>query len=731
MKNPIPHTGKLELLAPAGTLDVFATAVEHGADAVYIGAPALNARALARNFSYEEVAAMIAYGHTHGVKVYLAMNILVKEEEIPQVIELLTVLSTLKPDALIIQDLGLYYLIKKYFPSIPVHASTLMAAHNSQAVSCFKGMGFKRVVLAREMTLSEIHEMHKQCDVELEVFVHGALCFSYSGLCLFSSFQGGKSGLRGRCVQPCRRRYTWKGKGKGPGSGYLFSMNDLESVDVIPQIKAAGITSVKIEGRMRSASYVGAVVKAYRMVIDAGDKYKDVMPEARSILSQAMGRKTTTGYFLNSQAGDILSPGHSGNIGVFLGKVKSVGRDVVTLALRESVQAGDRIRLHQEKSGERHSFTLQGLLKGKKAMDQGKPGETLGLLMPGIKAVPGDSIYKVDTKQRRKDGHRQQLIDPRKFQKQVKQALGDKRIAKVTAQLGLQIVPDVKNIPAKAKKKRKVVEKKIPPIWLKTDDLRTCLLRLPYNIERKVLILDEKTYGQLMRMKKPPRHLYSGLTWGLPPIILENTLSFYRQAVAELVRKGFRYWQIGHISQLNLFPTPGKTDPGHSRKKGQRDIIIGADYTLNILNTLTFRYLKERGVKWSQVSIESDKKALMQIIRNKKVMKVGMTVYGRPPLFTARPTPDFFRYGQLFSSPRGERFELQQRWGQTVALSEKPFSLLSVLSEQPLVDLDYVVIDLTGSNYGMRELSYLFNQIQGRGKKVKQLSLFNYGGSLQ
>ncbi len=724
-------TNKLELLAPAGTLDVFATAVEQGADAVYIGAPTLNARALARHFSYEEIAAMIAYGHTHGVKVYIAMNSLMKEEEIPEVIELLSVLSCLKPDALIIQDLGLYSLIRKYFPSLTVHASTLMAAHNSQAVCHFKGMGFKRVVLAREMTLSEIHEIHKQCDVELEVFVHGALCFSYSGLCLFSSFQGGKSGLRGRCVQPCRRRYTWKGKGRGPGSGYLFSMNDLESVDFIPKIKAAGITSVKIEGRMRSASYVGAVVKAYRMVIDAGDQCKDVMPEARSLLAQAMGRKTTGGYFLNSQADDILSPEHSGNIGVFLGKVKRVHRDTVTLALRGSVQTGDRIRLHQEKSGERHSFTLQGVLKGKKGLDQGNRGETVSLLLPGVEAIAGDSIYKVDTRQRRKGEHRQQKIAPRTFQKQVKQALGDKRISKVIAQLGLHFVSDVKMFPVKAKKKRKVADKKIPPIWLKTDDLRTCLLRLPYNIERKLLLLDEKTYGQLMRMKKPAKHLYSSLIWGLPPIILEDMLPFYRQAVGELVGKGFRSWQIGHISQLSLFSSPGKTNRKESRKKGPRDIIIGADYTLNMLNTPAFRYLKESGVKWSQVSIESDKKSLIQIIRNKKGMKVGVTVYGRPPLFTARPTPDFFRYGQTFYSPRGERFELQKRWGQTVALPEKPFSLLPVLSEKPLVDLDYVVIDLTGSHYGMKELSYLFKQIQGHGRKMKQTSLFNYGGTLQ
>ncbi|MBC8317675.1 MAG: U32 family peptidase [Desulfobulbaceae bacterium] len=723
-------TRKLELLAPAGTIDVFATAVEQGADAIYIGAPAVNARALARNFSYEEVAAMIDYGHKQGVKVYLAMNSLVKEEEIHQVIELLTVLSSLRPDALIIQDLGLYFLVKKYFPELPVHASTLMAAHNSQAVSHFKDMGFKRVVLAREMTLAEIQIMHTKCDVELEVFVHGALCFSYSGLCLFSSFQGGKSGLRGRCVQPCRRRYTWRGKGKGPGAGYLFSMNDLEALDLIPAIRKAGITSVKIEGRMRSASYVGAVVKAYRMVIDAGDQYQDVLPEARSILGQAMGRKTTSGYFVNAQSDGVLSPEHSGNIGVFLGKIKKLQGDTVTLVLRGSVQPGDRIRLHQEKSGDRHSFTLQSILSRKKSLDQGQPGEEVSFLLSKIEAMPGDSLYKVDVRQGRKD-ECQHSINPSRFQKQVKQALTDKRISKITAQLGLQFVPENRISPPAGKRKGKVSEKKIPSIWLKTDDLRVCLLRLPFNVDRKLLLLDEKTYNQIMRIKKPARHLYSSLVWVLPPIILEDMLQFYREAVIALQGKGFRSWQIGHISQLSLFSLAGGRHGAEGKGRGRSSVSVSGDYTLNILNSSAFDYLKHVGVQWGQISIESDKKSMAQITRNKKGIKAGITVFGRPPLFTARQTPDFFRYGQTFISPRGEKFELQKRWGQTLVLPERPFSLLSFLSEQPLSDLDYVVIDITGSHYGMKELSNLYTQIQGRGKQVKQPSLFNYGGNLQ
>jgi putative protease len=199
--------------------------------------------------------------------------------------------------------------------------------------------------------------------------------------------------------------------------------------------------------------------------------------------------------------------------------------------------------------------------------------------------------------------------------------------------------------------------------------------------------------------------------------------------VSTLIKIGFRFWQIGHISQLTFFYTAWPHKKSGSQK-GRKEIEIGGDFTLNILNTLALNYLNEIGVKWAQFSVESDKMSLMQMNRNKKGIKAGLTVYGRPPLFTTRITPDFFRYGQTFVSPRGEKFELQKRAGQVIALPEKPFSLLSVLSEQPLADLDYVVLDITGRHHGVRDLAYIFDQLQGKGKS-KFPSMFNYSGVLQ
>jgi putative protease len=182
---------KPELLAPAGSINVFEKAIEAGADAVYIGAPALNARALSRDFTMAEIAAMIKFAHEKEVKLYLAANSLLKENEIPQAVETLAMLEELQPDALIIQDLGIYYLCRNYFPRLRIHASTLLGAHNSLTVQQFQSMGFERVVLARELSVKEIGAIARKSKVELEVFIHGALCFSYSGLCILSSYLGG------------------------------------------------------------------------------------------------------------------------------------------------------------------------------------------------------------------------------------------------------------------------------------------------------------------------------------------------------------------------------------------------------------------------------------------------------------------------------------------------------------------------------------------------------------
>ena len=715
----------LELLAPAGSLEAFEAAVEAGADAVYIGAPALNARALAKHFSMAQIAAMIDHAHRRRVKVYLAMNSLMKEEEIPQAVRTLGLLEALAVDGVILQDLGLYHLAATHFPALRLHASTLLGAHNSIAVRQFVEMGFKRVVLARELTLEEIGQIRaRNPEVELEVFIHGALCFSYSGLCLFSSYLGGKSGLRGRCVQPCRRRYTWAGPGRGPQSGYLFSMHDLAGLEFLPRLREAGITSIKIEGRMRSAHYVRQVVKAYRLVLDAPPEDRQAQREAMDLLAQAMGRPTTSGYFTAAQPPAAFSPRHSGNIGLLLGTILPGRGRRARVTLQHPVQVGDRLRLHREKTGERTAFTLKKMWRGDKQTEQAGEGESIALELSEA-ALPGDSLYKVDSRESRsRVGRESRLqLQPGKYDRMLKKLTSQFAVERILQKLegggGGQSRPAAV---AKAKSRRPPGREQTPlPWWLRIDDLRALKQHLFPPPQQLLVSLNHQTYSQITKSTKLLKPHRRRLVWALPAIIQEGDLSFYREAVRQLRQDGYTHFQLGHLGQLQIF----KEQSAHKKPT------LAGDYTLNALNSLAVRTVKDLGLKQIQLAVESERDNLEGVLKKSRGIDRGLTVYGKPPLFTARPEPEHFRYQQPFVSPKGEKFVLQQEEGLTLALPLTPFSLLDFLPELAAAGLQYAVVDLSHLRLRKGELPALVRRITGtRGKKQRQ-STFNYLGRLQ
>ena len=752
----------MELLAPAGTLDVFQTAVESGANAIYIGAPAANARALARPFTLEEIAAMTDYAHKRQVKLYVAMNSLIREEELPEIIRLLSVLEGIGVDALIIQDLGVYHLARRHFPSLRLHASTLMGAHNSLNVRQFAAMGFARVVLARELSIPEIAVAAASAPVETEVFVHGAMCFAYSGLCLFSSFLGGKSGLRGRCVQPCRRKYAWQGSG-AKGGGYLFSMNDLQGIDLIKELHQAGVRSLKIEGRMRSRQYVGAVVRAYRLVLDApGDAA--AREEAARLLAMAMGRKTTSGYFLPRSDENLITPQYSGNIGLFLGKLARCGKGRGELALREPLMVGDRIRIHNEQSGDRDSLTVKEIRLCGNSVEAAKAGETVGLVVPeGARA--NDPVYKVDTLDSRQEAAKGAAISAKPYKGRIAKELERERIRRVVAQVcgGEQgRAPVVERTFAPRPDKRRLApgyprgarlggerEKGEEPLpwWLRIDDF-SILRQLPRHNRpaRIVALLTRETARQLKRLPLAGDERRN-LIWALPPVILESEVEFYRQTIADLLRQGFWEWQLSHIGQVRLLAdamqpaapaaeaADGEPKPARGRKKGherggrQPRLILHGHYTLNVMNSEARKALSEAGLASVQVAIESDRGLVAEIGRQKGG-GLGFTVYGFPPLFTARPAPSFFHYDQRLVSPKGEGFVLKRSFEQTVAVPVQPFSLLDRRDDLKACGIDYLVVDLTLNLFKRGDLALLWRRLEG-GQHQERLSSFNYRGTLQ
>lgn len=351
-----------ELLAPAGSLESFFAALESGADAVFCGLKTFSARAKAKNFTLSELERLACYSHSKKKKIYVALNTLIKEVELSELVDVLVALSHFRVDGLIIQDLGLYRLAHTHFPAIPLHASTQLTIHNIAGVQMLERMGFTRAVLARELSIAEIAHIRSQTTLELEHFIHGALCYSISGHCFFSSYLDGRSGNRGRCIQPCRRRYHHQGH-----PGFYFSTSDFSAIDCIPQLAEAGVMSLKIEGRMKSAEYVATVVSAYRKVLDSSHgSAKESVVEAKRMLADAMGRKSTAGFLSGTGGADIVLPERKGGIGRILGKVERLQGGAAFFRTDGVVHVGDRLRIQPGNDRAGQGFTVRTLYLGKK-----------------------------------------------------------------------------------------------------------------------------------------------------------------------------------------------------------------------------------------------------------------------------------------------------------------------------------------------------------------------------
>ena len=296
---------RMELLAPAGGMRELKAAVGSGADAVYMGAAAFSARAGAGNFTEEEMREAVRYAHTYGVKVHCAINTLIKENEFCEAVSTAVIAAKCGVDALIIQDIGFAGHIRKVLPDIELHASTQMTVTSLEGVRYLEKMGFSRVVLARELSLSEIEYIAKNAKAEIEVFVHGAICVCYSGQCLMSSILGGRSGNRGRCAQPCRLPYELTEGEKICGSGYILSPKDMALIKHLDKLRKAGVASLKIEGRLKSAEYVSAVVGVYRKYLDSDGEVTD---EDMAELKNAFSRSGfTDGYFTGKLGREMMS----------------------------------------------------------------------------------------------------------------------------------------------------------------------------------------------------------------------------------------------------------------------------------------------------------------------------------------------------------------------------------------------------------------------------------------
>ena len=726
----------MELLAPAGNTENFHVALEAGADAVYFGAPRLNARSLARDLSMAEIGAMIDYAHECDRRAYVAINSLVRETDLPDLLKVLVQIDAAAPDGLIVQDLGVARLVREFFPHLRMHASTLMTVHNRGSLDMYAHLGFSRIVAARELTLSEISAMTAADTVGIEIFVHGAMCFSYSGLCMFSSYFGGKSGLRGKCVQPCRRKFSTAPTGRNkpaPGrkkGGYLFSMNDLNGLEMVPELNRLGVASLKIEGRLRSATYVDNVVRAYRMIIDSPpDSLPQALVEGAELIEKGMGRKATSGFFLTPQPKDAITPHHSGNIGLHLGRIRTLrhhdGELLGSLTLKKPCGVGDRLRLHFEKSGERGAFSLAKMLLQDRPVEFGSGNETVEILLPKTIRVPKDpgviEVYLVDVKHQPARGQRGRGT------LKVRPSSGgnDKEINRRYNELK-SVTAISSSGPSRADEAggqgRKKGGYRQAEVWLRYDSPNLVFERLPFVPDKHVINLQHRAMSSIGKMKNHLKRGARSVIWALPPVVHDKQISQLRKNIRVLIKSGFRSFQVAHLSQIEFFV-------------GEKVHLYG-DYCLNLLNSQALNIAADLGLKGLQVCIEADRDSLKRAIDGFRkaggqgVVPLGLTVYGSPALFTSRLAADHFMYGKPVVSPKNETFVIEKRGGYTQTRPAKPFSLLPHRRELEALGLDYLVLDLSGMKTGKKEMEELHKRLVAK-EKLYRLPTFNYLGTLE
>lgn len=496
---------KPELLLPVGNAETFHAAIDGGADAIYLGLRMFNARGRASNFSHIQLWALLQEAKKNNVMVYLTVNTLIKNEELADLLEFLHFISSTKLDAIIIQDWGVYYLVKRYFPKITLHASTQMGIHNSLGTQHANHKKFTRAVVARELRFDELKNIRKKSKIELEVFVHGALCYSFSGMCMFSSFLGGAGANRGLCAQPCRRNFFAEGDDKGK---YFFSLKDNQQINLIPEMSKMGIDSLKIEGRMKSAEYVNTVARAYRTVIDDNEK----IDEALEILKYDTGREKTS-YFLDNDVKDAITD--NPNTGYLLGTVVRTDKDGFYINACEELEEGFRLRIKSSKSDSQITIKIKDNFSQEKG---------LWFINYDAKDVnKGDSVF-IAAKGGVKFSSKLPNVDMPRIS--------------ISQKLKSDILNDFK--PFKAPKEE---------LFVRIDSLQWLKKVYIQSVDYVIINLNKNEWSELDVNATFLQRNKSKLIFELPKFIAEKDILLYQNLCKKIFNAGFSNFMISHISQ--------------------------------------------------------------------------------------------------------------------------------------------------------------------------------------
>jgi putative protease len=654
----------MELLAPAGSPEALDAAAGEGADAVYLGLKNFNARMRSSNFAYSQLEGALRGLHRMGRRLYVTVNTVFEQREADRVYQLLKYLAALGVDGILVQDFGILTMARKHFPALKLHASTQMNIASARGVNLLSRYGFSRAVLARELSLDEIREIRGNTNLELEVFVHGALCVSVSGLCLFSSYLGGKSANRGMCTQACRRFYRPnEGGGTCPEGGYYFSPADLELLGRIPALAGAGVNSLKIEGRMKSAEYVGTVVRAYRRVIDqlsAGEAaLEKALGEAREILRGDFARSKTVFLFDGNREGefpDWLNPRQSGGTGIPLGrllKVRGDGEDrrgLIETAVE--LKAGDSVRLHRADDSERVSHKLAG--------EEPEKGGGRWISLPGG-FNPGDEVYLIQT---RAMGKRYGPVIPGNLSGFTRVPGHDRA---PPADFPLPGRPPAKGTsspgPAGGTERAGGREKPglgegIYPFVSRIEDLYILQSVRP---SRVLLAYNHKTCSRLLG-RTPLPFSPGELILTLDPFFPQAREGDLAADLRALLERGYRCFVVNNPGQFSLL-------------RNSEAVLVAGPW-LYTFNQYALAFIASLGAEYFISPLENNRQNLERCFPRESRNPAFVTVFSWPSLFRMRTDLRGVYDFKTFSDPRGENFALAASPEGSLVFPEKPFSIV-------------------------------------------------------
>lgn len=653
-----------ELLAPAGNIESLDAAIGEGADAVYLGLKSFNARLRTTNFAWNQFEAAVNSVHRQNKKVYVTVNTVCEEWETERLYRLLSYLEKIGPDGLIVQDYAVIRMCQEFFPNLELHASTQMNVESAAAANLLYKEGLSRVVVARELGLEEIRYIKEHTKAQIEMFVHGALCVSESGLCLFSSFLGGKSANRGMCTQACRRYYTAEYP-EGIKQGYYFSPCDMQLIEHIPELCDIGVDSFKIEGRMKSAEYVGSVVAAYRYVIDHyKEDRKGAVETGKRMLASDFARTKTDYWYGFKEIGEgvknagakILNPNQAGGTGIYLGTINNTKKapdELIDEIRRNTPQGeepervvlanitggsydpdpGDSIRLHTRTDTGRVSHKVHHV-------EVDEDGRRWVDIPAGFK--PGDSVYLLQIKSMSKRYPRVLTGDLSKYRRQP----GDEKLPI------LDLTPVANRELSYFPEGIYVQVSTIPDVF-QAQALHPVRLILEYTNDTKYDLLHSKTVLPISK-----KAIYLSLD-PYCPAALEETLA---KELDELIELGFNQFVVNNIAHIQLL-------------KDKKVRMIAGPY-LYTFNRWAVSWLENQNIGAFVMPYENSRRNLEATFDENVRERVLVPIFAYPALFRMRfSLPEEYGF-TFFADKEGEEFKVASSSDGSFVLPELPFSLL-------------------------------------------------------